>query len=64
MSEGSPISPVFVHREMLVEWLVQVKGYSKKAAEAFTKDGWAPSGMMVDGVMYKGIESCGLEEKE
>lgn len=62
VSEGSPISPVFVHREMFVEWLV-TKGYSKKAAEAFTKEGWAPSGIIANGVMYENIESCGLEKE-
>ncbi|HYX20433.1 MAG TPA: hypothetical protein VFA98_06265 [Thermoanaerobaculia bacterium] len=63
VSEGSPISPVFVHREMFVDHLVG-KGYSKKAAEAFTKQGWAPSGVIADGVMYENIESLGLGEKE
>lgn len=63
VSEGSPISPVFVHREMFVEWLVK-QGYSLKAAEAFTKQGWAPSGIIANGVMYENIESCGLEDKE
>jgi hypothetical protein len=63
VTEGSPISPVFVHRESLVEHLV-MNGYSKKAAETFTKQGWAPSGMIVDDVMYENIESCGLGDKE
>jgi hypothetical protein len=61
VSEGSPLSPVFVHRESLVEHLVN-QGYSKKAAEAFTKVGWAPSGVIVDGrEVYEDIESCGID---
>lgn len=61
VTEGSPISPVFVHKEEFVIYLTR-QGYSKKAAEEFCKRGWAPSGVMTGGRMYDGIEACGLEE--
>ncbi len=61
VSEGSPVSPVFTHRESLVEHLVK-EGYTRKAAENFTKTGFAPSGVIVGGrEIFEDIESCGLE---
>ena len=63
VTEGSPISPVFERREGLVSYLEQ-QGYSRKAAEEFTRVGFAPSGAMVGGKMYDGIEFCGIDSEE
>ena len=62
VTEGSPISPVFGDREGFIRHLVSL-GNSQKAAEVFCKRGWAPSGMMVEGKMYEGIESCAIEDE-
>ncbi len=47
VSEGTPMSPVFATKEELIEWLVNDGGqdgpHSRKAAEAFVKNEWAPS---------------------
>lgn len=69
VSEGTPISPVFLTREELIDWLVNdgsgmgIGGDSKKmsrpAAERFVGAGSAPS-MIVDG---RGIRS-GVEAFE
>jgi len=59
VSEGSPVSPVFATKEEFAEYLVG-EGYSEKAVEGFIGDGWCFSGMVVDGKIYDGIESCGL----
>lgn len=57
VTEGSPISPVFETADKLIEWLQQ-SGYSQQAAEKFVNgSGWAPSLTLVDGVVYKDIES-------
>lgn len=60
VSEGSPVSPVFATPIGLEDWLVSVGGYERKAARAFVKGAWAPSGMAVDGHFYSGIEACGV----
>jgi hypothetical protein len=62
-SEGTPISPVMETPEQLARWLAD------NGASAFgdmtatyeqwletAKDGWAPSGMMIGGVMMSGVE--------
>lgn len=59
VSEGSPISKVYATRESFAAYLVG-EGYSEKAAEAFCESGWAPSAIMVDGKLYKDIESSEL----
>lgn len=51
VSEGTPVTPVFETEEALVDYLVNVGErhggkHSRKAAEAFVKDGWAPSFVM------------------
>lgn len=56
VSEGSPVSPVFATAPELENWLIS-EGYSEGAAEAFTRKGWVPTGMMTDGRMYRDIES-------
>jgi len=61
VTEGSPVSPVLPTREAFVDWLVK-SGQTRKAAEAFTAEGWCPSGMIVDGKVYEGIESVGIKD--
>ena len=67
VSEGTPVSPPFATREELVEYLVKngdfwaqyrgEGGYSRKAAEAFVKDEWAPSLVVQNGIVQSGIEA-------
>jgi len=59
---GAPITPVYPTAEALVEALMEgAVGWdgpvSRKAAEEFVRAGWAPSGAMIDGVMYDGVAS-------
>lgn len=63
VSEGSPVSPVFVSGEALSDWLVG-EGYSREAADGFVKTGWAMSAMMTGGKFYKDIEACGAAQAE
>jgi len=54
VSEGTPVSPVFTFLGDLEDWLVD-QGYSRKAAERFAEDGWAPSMLVVtdrDGMRF------------
>ena len=55
VTEGSPISPVFLTPEEVVDWLVE-EGYSVKAAQAFVDREWAPSGVSINGEFYDGVE--------
>jgi hypothetical protein len=62
VSEGSPISPVFETSEACVTWLIS-EGYSRSAAEAFVKQGWVPSMIMINAPgkpvqIFKDIESA------
>lgn len=58
VSEGSPISPVLPTREAFIEYLM-TKGSTRSAAEAFTKQGWVPSGVsMGGGPLVSGIEAA------
>lgn len=63
VTEGSPVSPVFATEEKFVRYLVD-EGYSEKAARAFAKSGWAPSGGFLvseDGVQaFPDIESAAM----
>jgi len=59
VSEGSPISPVFSTQSEIIVWLMG-EGYSRKAAESFIESEWVPSFMLVEGKMYKNIESAVL----
>ena len=52
VSEGTPVTPVFETEDELVDYLVNVgtfwnQKYSREAAEAFVKTGWAPSFVML-----------------
>jgi hypothetical protein len=60
VSEGSPVSPVFVTAELLIDWLANEEGYSLVAARNFVLDtGWAPSAVVKDGKYLENIESLG-----
>lgn len=64
VSEGTPVTPVFETEAEMVEYLVDV-GYTRGAAEAFVRDGWAVSFVMfsgADGERYlaDGIEFAGV----
>ena len=58
VSEGTPVSPVLESIEAVIEWAVG-EGYSREAAEAFAKSGWAPSLMLSGGVVRRDIEAMG-----
>lgn len=58
VSDGSPASPVFATAEELIDYLVR-DGVSIEAAKKFVLDDqWCPSMAVVDGRIYKGIESA------
>ena len=62
VSEGTPVCPIFSSADMLFAWL-QAQGYSRDAAEAFLRQGFAPSFVIKrDGSIVPGIE--GLREVE
>ena len=68
VSEGTPVTPVFATLEDLADWLVN-KGemadtmyerrYSREAADAFCKEQWAPSLVVMNGKLMTGVESLG-----
>lgn len=61
VSEGTPTSPVFTTEEALIDWLVNDGGrdgkHSRKAAEAFVKNAWAPSMIIGSSGIKKGIDA-------
>lgn len=61
VSEGTPISPKFDSLEELAAWLVG-QGYSEKAASEFCKLGYSMSMAIVNGKIYKDIESLAIEK--
>lgn len=64
VSEGSPISPVLPTREAFIEYLMD-QGSTRSAAEAFTKQGWVPSGVSVgNGPIVSGIEAAEVMQRE
>jgi len=75
VSEGSPVSPVFVSPEKLIDWMcspdavrarnsLDKEPWSRAAAESFVRgSGWAPSFMSTpDGKVTDGVEACGEGE--
>ena len=57
-SEGTPVSPVFSSADMLIAWLL-AQGISRAAAEAFLRQGFAPSFVIKsDGSIVSGIEGA------
>jgi hypothetical protein len=64
VSEGTPVSPVFASRAAIADWLVNERGYSHEAAEAFAQDGWAPSGATFQGQFYRDIEAAAIPKRE
>jgi len=59
VSEGSPVSPVFETQEEFLQYLVN-SGYSELAAINFIDAGWCPSGMTVNGKMFKNIDAMSI----
>lgn len=62
-SEGTPISPVMETPEQLARWLADnnASAFGSMTATyehwlAMANDGWAPSGIMMGGVMMSGVE--------
>lgn len=64
VSEGSPISPAFKDPRILAEWMSNAKPWG--AAQAMSAErwlefivgpGWAPSGIMTNGVYKSGVEA-------
>ena len=62
VSEGSPISPVFSDPLILAEWMANSKPWGaaqemsvSQWLEFITGPGWAPSGVVVDGVFKDGV---------
>lgn len=55
VSEGTPVSPVFASLELLSNWLVAEKGYSKQQADGFCGNGYAPSRIINNGVITDGL---------
>jgi hypothetical protein len=72
VSEGTPVSPAFATPEELIEYLAAngdfwdqrrmaegrggKAGYSRAAAEAFVRGGWAPSMIIANGKCHEGAE--------
>jgi hypothetical protein len=62
VSEGSPVSPVFEKPEDLAHWMVDNDNSITKNTtfeqwyKFITETKWAPSGVMINGVMKSGVE--------
>lgn len=58
VTEGTPVSPVFVSLNEMDTWLIE-QGFSRKAVSAFIKTGYAPSMVFVPdkGMSGPGIHS-------
>ena len=68
VSEGSPITPVFPTAQALIEHLVKEGStgdppFRRSAAEAFVKEGWAPSFIASGGELLKGGVDADRMEK-
>lgn len=62
VSEGTPFTPAFATKDELVDWLVEngdpVYGsITKKQAESFVEDAYAPSMVMTGGQLLGGIQA-------
>lgn len=68
VSEGTPLSPIFATPEALIEWLVTDGGrdgkHSRRAAEKFVKNAWAPSMLITDGIAASGVDVYDVIGKE
>lgn len=58
VSEGSPISPVFKTAEECAAWVEKYEHCTPEAALAFVNQGWAPSGVMVNGEYKSGVQAA------
>lgn len=60
----SPWSPVFASADEVENWLIHEKGYSEGAAEEFIKVGHALSLVIMNGQVYRDIESLNAAATE
>lgn len=56
VTEGTPVSPVFVSLNEMEAWLIE-QGFSRKATKKFVETGWAPSMVFVPG---RGVSGMGI----
>lgn len=65
VSEGSPISPVFGDPRALAQWMIH-NGHSSHIEKAleFIQQGWAPSGVIVDGEIVLGVNYIGSRDND
>jgi hypothetical protein len=71
VSEGTAMGPVLASPEEFATWAVESKAnagaYETASYEAWLKlanDGWAPSGLSIDGVLMNGVEGLNQASKE
>ena len=71
VSEGTPVTPHFATKEELIDYLVEHgdswddgRGWSRKNAEAFVEQEWAPSMIITDGEIFTPRDSGILKEKQ
>lgn len=57
VTEGTPVSPIFEDEEQLVAWLVG-EGVSEVNARAFSRSKWAPSAVVVNGIVIRSLDSA------
>lgn len=67
VSKGTPVTPAFPTMQEVEDWLVEhgeLEGtkynrkFSRSAAHAFCRDGYAPTMVINNGSIHVGIESC------
>lgn len=64
VSEGTPASPVFASLDDVETWLRE-QGHSAEAARSFARTGFAPSFVVMNGVVKSGIDALpDLRNKE
>ena len=56
VSEGTPISPVFISLDQMITWLIR-QGYSEHAAREFANHGYAFSMLIQNGEVYMDINT-------
>lgn len=61
VSDGSPVSPVFATSDQLIEWMMTTGGHSRKAAEAFIEQKYAPSMIISGNRVAVGIDSLDMD---
>lgn len=72
VSEGTPVTPPFETKEELIDYLVENGDFwcqsrgsvapTRNQAEGLVNGGWAPSGMMMNGVMHDAYQSMDVKD--